>query len=85
MVAAERGVEVAYRSVELALAAFPDFGAALFDARNAFNTMLRSCIFRKLKATFPQFLPHLRMVYRNPKKLYVRGSAGMVTADRGME
>ena len=47
------GVEVAYRSVELALAAFPDFGAAPFDARNAFNTMLRSRIFNKLKREFP--------------------------------
>ena len=42
------GAEVAFRAVDLALEAFEDLGAALWDCKNAFNEILRSAVSRKV-------------------------------------
>ena len=80
------GAEAMKAAVELVLDAFDDLGAALLDSRNAFNEMLRSAIFAALREHFPEFLPHVRLAYRAPKRLSVWGRPGeAVLAERGVE
>ena len=86
-VGVQAGAELAYRVVDLALAAFDDENAAaLFDCANAFNSVLRSKIFAEVRRHFPRYLPHLRLSYLEPKDLFLKARKGeTVRAERGVE
>jgi hypothetical protein len=56
----------------------PKDDIVLLDSENAFNNLSRDCIFKEIKAYFPELLPYVLSIYNQPTYIFIHKDNGDV-------
>jgi len=54
----------------------PKDDIVLLDSENAFNNLSRDCIFKEIKAYFPELLPYVLSIYNQPTYIFIHKDNG---------
>ena len=74
------GAEIIIGAARAHLARHPRHAVCSDDKGNGFNRISRKAIFAGLRRWFPNLIPAVRLWYRQPRRLLVRGEHGWETA-----